>query len=141
MIIAIGSDHGGYQAKKEIIQHIIDTGLCSWMDFGTRNEDSCDYPDFAQAVCADVENGNSDYGILICGTGIGMSMSANRNPAIRAGLCKDVEPAKLTRQHNNANVLCLGARVTEINDIIEIVDAFLKTEFEGGRHQNRIDKF
>lgn len=141
MIIAIGSDHGGYQAKKEIIQHIIDTGLCSWMDFGTRNEDSCDYPDFAQAVCADVENGNSDYGILICGTGIGMSMSANRNPAIRAGLCKDVETAKLTRQHNNANVLCLGARVTEINDIIEIVDAFLKTEFEGGRHQNRIDKF
>tara|TARA_B110000908_G_scaffold169384_1_gene226423 strand:+ start:44 stop:469 length:426 start_codon:yes stop_codon:yes gene_type:complete len=140
MIIAIGSDHGGYQAKKEIIQHIKQSGLCSWMDFGTRNEHSCDYPDFAQAVCADVAEGRADLGILICGTGIGMSMAANRNPAIRAGLCKDVETAQLSRQHNNANVLCLGARVTGMSDILNIVNEFVRTEFEGGRHQKRIDK-
>jgi ribose 5-phosphate isomerase B len=141
MIVAIGSDHGGYNAKQEIIKNIFLNEKRSYMDFGTRTDDSCDYPDFAKAVCDDVAAGKSHLGILICGTGIGMSMVANRNPLIRAGLCKDVETAKLTRQHNNANVLCLGARVTDINDMIDIVQAFLSTEFEAGRHQIRIDKF
>ena len=141
MIVAIGSDHGGYNAKQEIIKNIFLNEKRSYMDFGTRTDDSCDYPDFAKAVCDDVAAGKSHLGILICGTGIGVSMVANRNPLIRAGLCKDVETAKLTRQHNNANVLCLGARVTDINDMIDIVQAFLSTEFEAGRHQIRIDKF
>ena len=141
MIVAIGSDHGGYNAKQEIIKNIFLNEKRSYMDFGTRTDDSCDYPDFAKAVCDDVAAGKSHLGILICGTGIGMSMVANRNPLIRAGLCKDVETAKLTRQHNNANVLCLGARVTDINDMIDIVQAFLSTEFEAGRHQIRSDKF
>ncbi len=141
MIVAIGSDHGGYNAKQEIIKNIFLNEKRSYIDFGTRTDDSCDYPDFAKAVCDDVAAGKSHLGILICGTGIGMSMVANRNPLIRAGLCKDVETAKLTRQHNNANVLCLGARVTDINDMIDIVQAFLSTEFEAGRHQIRIDKF
>jgi len=141
MIVAIGSDHGGYNAKQEIIKNIFLNEKRSYMDFGTRTDDSCDYPDFAKEVCDDVAAGKSHLGILICGTGIGMSMVANRNPLIRAGLCKDVETAKLTRQHNNANVLCLGARVTDINDMIDIVQAFLSTEFEAGRHQIRIDKF
>ena len=141
MIIAIGSDHGGYEAKQELIKWITENRVASFMDFGTYSTDSCDYPDFAEGVCADIASGQSNFGILICGTGIGMSMVANRNPLIRAGLCKDVETAKLTRQHNNANVLCLGARVTDINDMIDIVQAFLSTEFEAGRHQIRIDKF
>ena len=141
MIVAIGSDHGGYNAKQEIIKNIFLNEKRSYMDFGTRTDDSCDYPDFAEGVCADIASGQSNCGILICGTGIGMSMAANRNPKIRAGLCKDVETAKLTRQHNDANVLCLGARVTTNKDIIEIVKAFLVTEFEGGRHEKRIKKF
>ncbi len=141
MIIALGSDHGGYEAKQEIIKNIFINEKRSYMDFGTRTENSCDYPDFARAVCDDIAAGKSHMGILICGTGIGMSMVANRNPLIRAGLCKDVETARLTRQHNDANVLCLGARVTDINDMIDIVQAFLSTEFEGGRHEKRIEKF
>lgn len=140
MIIALGSDHGGFHTKQEIIKWIKEEKIASHMDFGTHSNESCDYPDFAKSVCDDVAAGKSHMGILICGTGIGMSMVANRNPLIRAGLCKDVETAKLTRQHNNANVLCLGARVTDPFWIINIVDAFLNTEFEGGRHQGRIDK-
>lgn len=140
MIIALGSDHGGFEAKASIVKWITTNGIASFMDFGTYSEESCDYPDIAKPVCEDVAEGRSDIGILICGTGIGMSMTANRNPAIRAGLCKDVETATLTRQHNNANVLCLGARVTSTEDMIEIVKAFLNTEFEGGRHIQRLEK-
>lgn len=140
MIIALGSDHGGFEAKRKIIEWIKKEKIASHLDFGTHNDESCDYPDFAKAVVDDVAWGSSHVGILVCGTGIGMSIKANRNPLIRAGLCKDVETAKLTRQHNNANVLCLGARVTDPDLIIDIVDAFLNTEFEGGRHQGRIDK-
>ena len=92
-------------------------------------------------VCDLVENTTADLGILVCGTGIGMSMAANRRPKIRAGLCKDVETAKLTRQHNNANVLCLGARVTDKHSIEPIVQAFISTDFEGGRHEKRLKKF
>ena len=139
MIISIGSDHGGYTVKKAISEWLLEQGHIV-RDFGTDSEDSCDYPDFAKLVCASVEHKDSKYGILICGTGIGMSMSANRNPAIRAGLCKDTETAMLTRLHNDANVLCLGARVTDLNWMINIVHTFLETEFEGGRHEKRIEK-
>ena len=140
MKIAIASDHGGYNYKEFLNAYLKALGHAT-QDHGCDSDASVDYPDYAQLVCDDVAQGTADYGILICGTGIGMSMAANRNPKIRAGLCKDVETAQLTRQHNNANVLCLGARVTDINDIESIVDAFLDTEFEGGRHQKRIQKF
>ena len=109
-------------------------------DFGPYSITSCDYPDYANLVCDAVEHKEVTYGILICGTGIGMSMAANRNPSIRAGLCKDTETALLTRQHNNANVLCLGARVTNSSLVNNIVNTFLETQFDGGRHQKRIDK-
>ena len=139
MIIALGSDHGGYIAKEQISEWLLKEGH-NVKDFGTDSSESCDYPDFAKGVCEAVEQGETDFGILICGTGIGMSMVANRNPAIRAGLCKDTETAMLTRQHNDANVLCLGARVTDPNWIYEIVKTFLTTEFEGGRHKKRLEK-
>jgi len=139
MIITIASDHGGYMAKKSIKQWLYDQGH-HVRDWGTKNEHSCDYPDYAKGVCELVAEAGADFGILVCGTGIGMSMTANRNPKIRAGLCKDVQTAELTRQHNNANVLCLGARVTDPTLINSIVQAFIHTEFEGGRHQKRIDK-
>ena len=140
MIITLGSDHGGYEAKQSIKNWLKEQGITSVKDYGTKSTESCDYPDFAGLVCEDVASGLSDYGILICGTGIGMSMAANRDPKIRAGLCKDTHTAMLTRQHNNANVLCLGARVTDPAWIINVVDTFIATEFEGGRHQKRIDK-
>lgn len=140
MIIAIGCDHGGFEAKLEIVRWITEQKISSFMDFGTHSKESCDYPDFAKSVCEDVASKQSHFGILICGTGIGMSIAANRNPLIRAGLCKDVETAKLTRQHNNANILCLGARVTPMDQIVDICEAFINTEFEGGRHENRIEK-
>ena len=129
MIVTIASDHGGYKTKEAISEWLLDQGH-NVRDWGTDSEESCDYPDFANDVCELVADGGANFGILICGTGIGMSMAANRNPKIRAGLCKDTETAMLTRAHNNANVLCLGARVS----------AFLYTEFEGGRHQKRIEK-
>ena len=140
MKIAIASDHGGLQAKQEIILALHKLGHII-RDFGTDSEESCDYPDFAKLVCELVASNGCAFGILICGTGIGMSMAANRNPKIRAGLCKDIQTAELTRQHNNANVLCLGARVTDLGNMIEIAKTFIATAFEGGRHQNRIDKF
>ena len=140
MIVTIGSDHGGYKTKEAISEWLLDQGH-NVRDWGTDSEESCDYPDFANDVCELVADGGANFGILICGTGIGMSMAANRNPKIRAGLCKDTETAMLTRAHNNANVLCLGARVTDPANINDIVSAFLYTEFEGGRHQKRIGKF
>lgn len=141
MKISLGCDHGGYEAKQQIVKWITENQICSFIDCGTYTTESCDYPDFAERVCADVASGEYDYGILICGTGIGMSMAANRNPKIRAGLCTDVRMAELTRQHNNANVLCLGARITTVDDILDIVNTFLATDFEGGRHEKRIKKF
>ena len=140
MIVTIGSDHGGDKTKEAISEWLLDQGH-NVRDWGTDSEESCDYPDFANDVCELVADGGANFGILICGTGIGMSMAANRNPKIRAGLCKDTETAMLTRAHNNANVLCLGARVTDPANINDIVSAFLYTEFEGGRHQKRIGKF
>ena len=139
MIITIASDHGGYKTKEAISEWLIEQGH-NVRDWGCDSEESCDYPDFAKGVCELVADGGASFGILVCGTGIGMSMTANRNPKIRAGLCKDTHTAMLTRQHNNANVLCLGARVTDPAWIINIVDTFIATEFEGGRHKKRLEK-
>ena len=140
MIIAIASDHGGYTLKEQIT-NFLTRKLHIVKDFGTYSITSCDYPDYANLVCDAVEHGEVKYGILICGTGIGMSMVANRNPAMRAGLCKDTETALLTRQHNDANILCLGARVTNPSLVNNIVETFIITDFEGGRHEKRIEKF
>ena len=140
MIITIASDHGGYITKEAISQHLNKKGHVV-KDVGCFGEESCDYPDYAKEACDLVASNKVDFGILVCGTGIGMSMVANRNPKIRAGLCKDIDTAMLTRAHNNANVLCLGARVTDSDFIEAIVDSFLHTQFEGGRHEKRLDKF
>ena len=140
MIISLASDNGGYITKRAISKHLTEQGHVV-KDVGCFEEYSCDYPDYGKRACDMVAHGDADYGILVCGTGIGMSMVANRNPKIRAGLCKDIDTAQLTRAHNNANVLCLGARVTDSDFIEAIVDTFLSTGFEGGRHEKRIKKF
>ena len=139
MIVTVASDHGGYKVKEAISVWLLEQGH-NVKDVGCFEVSSCDYPDYAKQACEMVANGDAEYGILVCGTGIGMSMTANRNPKIRAGLCKDTQTAMLTRQHNDANVLCLGARVTDHAWITNIVDTFLRTEFEGGRHQKRLEK-
>ena len=139
MKIAIASDHGGYQIK-HMINEYLKSQQHSVADYGTHSDTSCDYPDFAIHVCAEVQHKTSELGILICGTGIGMCMIANRNPYIRAGLCKDPETATLTRQHNDANVLVLGGRTTSLNSAKKIIDAFITTEFEKGRHIQRLKK-
>lgn len=138
-MIAIGSDHGGYALKKDIMAHLDKLGL-EYTDYGTHDTGSCDYPDYAHIVCEKIQKGEAERGILVCGTGIGMSIAANKHKGIRAALCGDCFSAKYTRRHNDANVLCLGARVTGAGLAIEIVDAFLNNEFEGGRHAGRIGK-
>ncbi len=138
-MIAIGSDHGGYALKKEIMAHLDKLGL-EYTDYGTYDTGSCDYPDYAHIVCEKIQKSEALRGILVCGTGIGMSIAANKHKGIRAALCGDCFSAKYTRRHNDANVLCLGARVTGVGLAIEIVDAFLNNEFEGGRHAGRIGK-
>lgn len=138
--IAIGADHAGFELKEEVISELKSLN-CQVTDFGTdSSKNSCDYPDFAAEVCAAVLQ-NAGLGILICGTGIGMSMAANKYKGIRAGLCTCEFQARMTRMHNNANVLCLGARVTGRDLALAIVRAFLESEFEGGRHLARIQKF
>ncbi len=138
-MIAIGSDHGGYALKQEIMAHLKENGI-DYKDYGTMTTDSCDYPDYAETVCAAVNAGEARYGILICGTGIGISMAANKIHGIRAALCGDYFSAKYTRKHNDANVLCLGGRTIGAGLALELVDVFLSTAFEGGRHQTRVDK-
>ena len=135
--IIIGSDHGGYKLKQCIINHLRELGY-KLTDVGCYNEDSCDYPIIAKDVAQRVLDTNSK-GILICGTGIGMSISANRFNGIRASHCTDTYSAKMTRMHNDSNILCLGERITGYGLAIDIVDIWLNTEFEGGRHQKRID--
>lgn len=139
MKIAIGSDHGGFQLKQEIIKHLGKKNL-EIKDFGTYSEESCDYPDIALAVGENVVNKECDLGILICGTGIGISISANKVPGVRAALCSDTFSAHATRQHNNANILALGQRVVGPGLALDIVDAFLNASFEGDRHLRRINK-
>lgn len=157
MNIIIASDHAGFSLKQVIIQHLQTQNL-TVTDLGTHNQDSCDYPNLAHAVCQKVLSSAtspadtnptaansadpaypSSLGILICGTGIGMSMTANRYPGIRAALCTSEFQAKATREHNNANILCLGERVTGPGLALEMVDIFLRTPFAGGRHQRRLD--
>ena len=137
-MIAIGSDHGGFALKQEIIKHLEARGFAC-KDFGTYTEASCDYPVYAKAVAQAVVSHECERGILICGTGIGMSMAANKVPGIRAALCGDCFSAKATREHNDANVLCLGARVLGGGLALMIVDTFLDSSFSGDeRHARRI---
>ncbi len=140
MIVAIGSDHGGFELKQRIIEKFSADGHV-FSDFGCHSTASVDYPDFAEAVCASVIEGKTDAGILICGTGIGMSMAANKFKKIRAALCHDHFTARMSREHNNANILCLGGRVLGVSVAEDIVHVWLTTPFSGGRHKNRIGKF
>lgn len=139
LLIALGADHGGVALKNRLAAVLIEAGH-QVMDFGTDGPASVDYPDFAHAVCAAVAEKRADYGLLVCGTGIGMSIAANRNPAIRCALVHDVTTARLTRAHNDANVLALGARITGEEVALDILKTFLETEFEGGRHERRLAK-
>ena len=136
--VAIGSDHGGFQYKEKIIDYLTARNI-PYVDLGTHTPESCDYPDIARAVCERIISGKSNRGILVCGTGIGMSIAANKVRGIRAALCGDTYSARVSRAHNNANVLCLGQRVIGEHLALDIVDIWLKTGFEGGRHKRRVD--
>ncbi|QGU94131.1 ribose 5-phosphate isomerase B [Clostridium bovifaecis] len=139
MKIAIGCDHGGFRLKNAVIEHLEKRGM-EVKDFGTYTEESCDYPEFAQKVAEEVVAKNYEFGIVICGTGIGVSITANKVPGARAALCHDTFSAHATREHNNANILAMGERVIGVGLALEVVDTFLGAEFEGGRHERRIDK-
>jgi len=139
MRIAVGSDHAGFEAKGLLIDRLGARGV-ETIDLGTHGTASTDYPDHAARVASAVAGGEADFGILVCGSGIGMSMAANKVRGIRAAVCTDPYSAKLARAHNDANVLCLGARVTGPGLMEEIVSAFLETGFEGGRHARRVEK-
>lgn len=139
-MIAIGSDHAGFAVKEELKKHLTERGL-EFKDFGTFSEDSCDYPDFAFKVCDCVVAGEANQGVLVCGTGIGMSMAANKVKGIRAAVVGDAFSAEATRSHNDANVICMGARVIDAAKAIEFLDIFLDTPFsEGENHIRRISK-
>ncbi|MBA1334087.1 MAG: Ribose 5-phosphate isomerase B [Firmicutes bacterium] len=139
MRIALGSDHGGFELKEAIKGKLSEKGM-DFKDFGTLNSDSVDYPDFAEKVAEAVASGEFDQGILCCGTGIGISIAANKIPGIRAALCGDCFSARMAREHNNANILCMGGRVIGIGLALEIVETWLEAGFQGGRHQRRVDK-
>jgi ribose 5-phosphate isomerase B len=139
MRVAIGADHAGFELK-EIIKQTLDELRVAYKDFGTFSDESVDYPDYAAKVGRAVAAGDFDRGILICGTGIGMAIAANKIAGIRAAPVVDLESARLAREHNNANVLAIGARVTPPERALDLVRLFLKTEFEGGRHERRLQK-
>ena len=136
-MIAIGADHGGYELKNAVIEHLEKRGI-EYKDFGTYTGEAVDYPVIAEAVGKAVAAGEFERGILVCGTGIGMSMAANKVKGIRAACCSDTFSAKFTRLHNDANILCFGGRVVGVGLALEIVDAYLDAEFEGGRHEKRV---
>ena len=136
--ITIGSDHAGYRLKLKVIDHLKELGY-EVLDVGTDSEASCDYPVFAHRVCKNIQDGVTKLGILVCGTGVGMSITANKHRGIRAAVCSDTFSARLTRQHNDANVLCFGERVVGVGVACDLVDAFLGAEFEGGKHARRVD--
>lgn len=138
MKISVGSDHGGFELKEQVVEFLRQLGH-EVLDAGCTSSQSVDYPDFARQVCELVRSGQCERGILICGTGIGMSIAANRYREIRAALCHEGLTARLSREHNNANVLCLGARVIGPALALDIVGQWLETEFAGGRHQRRLD--
>jgi len=137
-ILAIGCDHGGYELKLKIMEHLKEIGV-DFKDFGSYSSASVDYPDIALKVSKSVVSGEAKLGILICGTGIGMSLAANKVHGIRAAACSETFSAKYTRLHNDANILCLGGRIVGDGAAMEIVDLFVDTPFEGGRHQRRVD--
>ncbi|WP_452230538.1 ribose 5-phosphate isomerase B [Lacinutrix sp. MEBiC02404] len=139
MKISIGNDHAGTDYKFAIIKHLEAKGI-TIKNYGTDSNDSVDYPDFVHPVANDVENKKADFGIIICGSGNGANMTANKHQGIRSALCWTKEITALARQHNDANILSIPARYTALQQAIEMVDTFLETKFEGGRHQNRVNK-
>jgi ribose 5-phosphate isomerase B len=139
MKISIGNDHAGPDYKKAIVQFLESKGH-QVVNYGTDTEASVDYPDFAHPVATDVSEGKADFGIVICGSGNGIAMTVNKHQKVRAGLCWTKEIAYLTRLHNDANIISIPARYTSIQQAVEIVETFINTEFEGGRHQTRVDK-
>jgi ribose 5-phosphate isomerase B len=139
MKISIGNDHAGPEYKKAIVEMLKAKGH-EVTNYGTDSADSVDYPDFAHAVANDISEAKADFGIIICGSGNGIAMAANKHEKVRAALCWMKEIATLSRQHNNANIISIPARYTSIAQAVEMVDTFLNTEFEGGRHQTRVDK-
>ena len=139
MKIAIGCDHAAFDEKNNLITYLENKNFLV-KDFGCFSNDSVDYPDYARLVANEIQNNNYDFGILICGSGIGISIAANRHSGIRAALCTSEFHAEMSRKHNDANIIALGARITPIDEMFSIISKFLDTEFEGGRHQNRIEK-
>ncbi|MBQ9978708.1 MAG: ribose 5-phosphate isomerase B [Clostridia bacterium] len=135
--IILGADHGGYELKNTVKAHLLSLGY-EVTDVGTDSAQSCDYPIFASRLCKKIQSGEAELGILVCGTGIGMSMAANKHRGIRAACCSDTFSARLTRLHNDANVLCIGARVVGAGLAIDLVEAFINAEFEGDRHIKRL---
>lgn len=138
MKIALGCDHGGLEHKNAIAAHLTERGF-EVTDYGIYEQKSVDYPEIAEKVAGSIVSGESELGILVCGTGIGMSLAANKVKGIRAAACSEHFSAKYTRLHNNSNILCLGGRVIGVGTALELVDLFVDTEFEGGRHQRRVD--
>ncbi len=138
--LSIGSDHGGFGLKEKLVKSLSEAGF-SVTDKGTHSAESVDYPDYAKAVCCDVLDSAADFGVLICTSGIGMSIAANKIRGIRAALCMNEDAAKFSRLHNNANVVCLGAKYLDEKLAERIVEIFASTDFEGGRHDRRVKKF
>lgn len=136
-VLALACDHGGYELKEAAKQYLTSKGI-EVKDFGCNGE-SVNYPDYAKKLCESIQSGECYRGILFCGTGIGMSMAANKHKGIRAAVCSDTFSARMTRMHNDANVLCLGGRVVGFGLALDMIDLFVNTEFEGGRHQTRVD--
>ncbi len=139
MKVAIGSDHAGFKLKEQLKAFLNQKGF-EVLDKGCQSEESCDYPDFGEAVALEVANNNCDFGCIICGTGIGISIAANKIPGIRAALCISKEMAHYAKAHNNANILAIGARIKLLDPPEEILETFIKSNFEGGRHEKRINK-
>ena len=137
--IALASDHAGYE-KKQVIKHFLEKEGIEYKDFGCHSNESCDYPEFAHAIAHAIDVGEYECGITFCGSGQGINITANKHQNVRSGLCWNVEIAKLAKEHNNANICAIPARFVTNDEAIEIVKAYFKAEFEGGRHQIRIDK-
>ncbi len=138
-MIAVCCDHGGLSLKKEVLRHLEEKGL-EYKDFGTNSPESCDYPDIVKPLCQAIQRGECDKGVIICGTGIGISMAANKMKGIRAALCHDSFSAEFTRRHNDSNIIAFGARVIGPGLALQLLDIFLNTPFEGGRHAVRVEK-
>ena len=138
-MIAIGCDHGGFTLKNALIKYLESENI-QYKDYGCYDTNSVDYPDIAHNVCVPVQKGEAEFGILVCGTGIGISIADNKHKGIRAAVLSDTYSAEKTRQHNNANVICMGGRVIGEDLAVSILKSYMSAEFEGGRHQNRVDK-